>query len=141
MTERVLVRSLLLDSGVRTTLLPALAKSEAAKRFKLWPSIEVMAQLESGGESVTFSAVEARVPEDSQKHLLSAAIFADNTGEVFSQEQARLYLSILESEDAKLRAEELRARLKVAERAGDWDEAFRLTAELTGLQRSQNRRP
>ena len=140
MTERVLVRSLLLDGDVRSTLLPALSLSEAAKRFTLWPSIEAMAQLSSAGEPVTFSAVEARLSEESQKNLLSTAVFADSSGEVFSQEQAIVYLGVLESEDAKLRAEELRGRLKVAERAGNWDEAFRLTAELTELQRSQPRR-
>jgi hypothetical protein len=71
---------------------------------------------------------------------LSAALFAASSGEVFSQEQAMLYLGVLESEDAKLHAEELRSRLKQAERSGNWDEAFRLTAELTDLQRAQSRR-
>lgn len=140
MAERILVRSLLVDGDVRRTLIPVLAVSEAARRFTLWPSIDAMAQLTSAGEAVTFSAVEERLSEDSQKNLLSQAVFADNSGEVFSQEQALLYLGLLQSEDAKLRAEELRARLKQAERSGNWDEAFRLTAELTDLQRSQPRR-
>jgi DNA primase len=140
MSERVLVRSLLLDGEVRTVLLPALVKSVAARRFTLWPSIQAMAELAEQGEAVTFSTVEGRLPEDPQRDLLSAALFADSSGEVFSQEQAMLYLGVLESEDAKLHAEELRSRLKQAERSGNWDEAFRLTAELTDLQRAQSRR-
>ncbi|HYI95834.1 MAG TPA: DNA primase [Bryobacteraceae bacterium] len=140
MSERVLVRSLLLDGEVRSTLLPVLAKSEAARRFTLWPSIEAMTRLTDEGEAVTFSAVEGRLPESPQRDLLSAAVFADSSGEVFSNEQAHLYLGVLQSEDAKLRAEDLRSRLKQAERTGNWDEAFRLTAELTELQRGQSRK-
>jgi hypothetical protein len=141
MTERVLVGSLLSDGEVRATLLPALMVSETARRYRLWPAIQAIAELENSREAVTFAAVEGRLTEQSQKDLLSTAIFADNTVEVFSQEQALLYLSVLESEDAKLRTGDLRVRLKEAERSGNWDEAFRLTAEITQLQRGQSRRP
>ena len=85
--------------------------------------------------------MEARLTEESHKTLLSGAIFADSSEEVFSRDQARLYLSVLGSEDAKLRAEGLRTRLKQAERSGDMDEALRLNAEFTALQRTQARRP
>ncbi len=57
------MRSLLLDGEVRSELLPALAKSEAARRFTLWPSIEAMTRLTDEGEAVTFSAVEGRLQE------------------------------------------------------------------------------
>jgi DNA primase len=140
MTERVLVRSLLADSEVRQTLLQPLSQSEAVRRFVMWPAIQAVLDLSDTGEQVTFSAVEARLSSDSHKALLSNAIFADTTEEVFSREQAMRYLIVLESEDAKLRADDLRGRLKQAERAGNWDEALRLTAELTQLQRVQSRK-
>jgi DNA primase len=142
MSERVLLRSLLTDPEVRETLIVPLGASEVARTWPAWPVIRAVIELADAGDAVTYPAVEARLADEAQKNLLSGAIFADNTsGEVFSRDQARLYVGVLESEDAKLRAEGLRTRLKQAERSGNMDEALRLNAELTALQRTQARRP
>jgi len=135
MTERVLIRSLLTDAEVRTMLLPAISQAQVARRFAGWPVLEAILQLSESGEPVTFEAVEHRVT-DEMKTLLSNAIFADTSEEVFSLHQAELYLSVLESEDARMRMEDLRTRLRNAERSGHMEEALRLTAELTALQQS-----
>jgi DNA primase len=142
MSERVLLRSLLTDPEVRETLIVPLGASEVARTWPAWPVIRAVIELADAGDAVTYPAVEARLADEAQKNLLSGAIFADNTsGEVFSRDQARLYVGVLESEDAKLRAEGLRTRLKQAERSGNMDEALRLNAEHTALQRTQARRP
>ena len=142
MSERVLLRSLLTDPEVRETLIVPLGASEVARTWPAWPVIRAVIELTDAGDAVTYPAVEARLADEAQKTLLSGAIFADNSsGEVFSRDQARLYVGVLESEDAKLRAEGLRTRLKQAERSGNMDEALRLNAELTALQRAQARRP
>ena len=140
MSERVLLRSLLTDSEVRETLLVPLGSSEAVRTWPVWPVIRAVIELTDEGEPVTYPAVEARLVDEAHRTLLSRAVFADSSEEVFSRDQARLYLGVLESEDAKLRAEGLRARLKQAERSGDMNEALRLNAELTALQRTQLRR-
>jgi len=93
--------------------------------------------LHENGEDFSFPNLEVRLTEHMQK-LLSAIFFADSNGEVFSREQAAAYVRVLDSEDRKLQAESLRARLKQAERSGDIPEAFRLEEELSRLQRSRN---
>jgi len=140
MTERVLLRSLLADGDVRDILLPPLATSATAQRFAVWPAIRAILELANAGEHVNFHAVESRLEQDSQKTLLSNAIFADTSGEVFSSEQARLYVGVLESEDCKLRGDALRVELKQAEKSGDRDEALRLMAAITHLQQTKVRR-
>jgi DNA primase len=140
MSERVLLRSLLTDPEVRETLLVPLGSSEVVRTWPAWPVIRAVIELTDAGEPVTYPAVEARLVDETHRTLLSRAVFADSSEEVFSRDQARLYLGVLESEDSKLRAEGLRTRLKQAERSGDMNEALRLNAELTALQRTQLRR-
>ena len=139
-SERVLLRSLLTDPEVRETLIVPLGASEVARTWPVWPVIRAVIDLANAGEAVTYPAVEAQLADETHRTLLSRAVFADSSQEVFSRDQARLYLGVLNSEDARLRAEALRARLKQAERSGDMDEALRLNAELTALQRTQSRR-
>jgi DNA primase len=139
-SERVLLRSLLTDPEVREILLVPLGTSEVVRTWPVWPVIRAAIELTDAGEPVTYPAVEARLVDETHRTLLSRAVFADSSEEVFSRDQARLYLGVLESEDAKLRTEGLRARLKQAERSGDMNEALRLNAELTALQRTRLRR-
>ena len=102
--------------------------------------IQAVLDVSDAGEAVTFATVDARLTVETHKGLLSTVVFADSSEEVFTREQAIRYLSVLESDDAKLRMEDLRLRLKQAERAGNLDEAIRLTGELTQVQRVQSRK-
>ena len=52
---------------------------------------------------------------------------------MFTGEQADTYLRMLELEERKAAMEDLRVRLKQAERAGDMQEAFRLMQEMTSM--------
>jgi DNA primase len=140
MTERILLRSLLADPEVREALVERLRESAAARRFLSWPVIQAVLDVSDAGEAVTFATVDARLTVETHKGLLSTVVFADSSEEVFTREQAIRYLSVLESDDAKLRMEDLRLRLKQAERAGNLDEAIRLTGELTQVQRVQSRK-
>ena len=92
--------------------------------------------LAEAGEQVTLAAVESRLDQDSQKALLSSAIFADTSEEVFSREQAKLYVEFWSRRIPRLRADDLRTELKQAEQSGNRDEALRLMAELTQLQQT-----
>jgi DNA primase len=134
--ERILLRSLITDAGVRGQLLPFLQASAAARRFAIWPILEVLIALNELGEDCSFTTIESRLSEAMQG-LLSAAFFADSSGEIFSLEQATSYTRVLEAEDRKLEIEALRSRLKEAERSGNTTEAFRLIDELNSLKRCQ----
>ena len=140
MTERVLVRSLLRSADAREVLMQVLPGSEAVRQFSVWPILDVIFALHNTGEVVSFEAVDSRLSDPVQKTLLSGAIFADTSEEIFTREQASAYAAVLHLEDSKLRAGVLRAQLKEAERSGNLNEALRLTGELTVLQRTQSRR-
>jgi DNA primase len=140
MTDRVLLRTLITDPDCRDILVDALAKSDAARRYSSWPVLQAILQVAEDGQSITLDNVERLLTEPSHKSLLSSALFADTSEEVFSREQALLFVTVLQADDTKLRAESLRAQLKQAERSGNWDEALRLNEELTVLQRTQSRR-
>jgi hypothetical protein len=116
--------------------MPAVRASAAARRFAIWPILEVISELTENGGDCTFTTIESRVSE-SMQGLLSGALFADSSEEIFSLEQAASYVRVLNLEDQKLQVESLRARLKEAERNGNTSEAFRLIEDLNRLQRSR----
>jgi DNA primase len=85
MTERVLLRSLLVSADAREVLLPVLPGSEAVRRFSVWPILETIFALNDAGEVVSFEAVDARLSDPAQKALLSGAVFADTSEEIFTR--------------------------------------------------------
>jgi DNA primase len=139
-TDRILVRTLVCDPESREVLIEALAKSEAARRYHSWPVLQAILRVAEDGEAITIDNIERQLEDPLHKSLLSSALFADTSEEVFTPEQAQVYVGLLRADDAKLREDSLRAELKQAERSGNWDEAIRLTGELTLLQRTQMRR-
>jgi DNA primase len=133
-SQRVLLRSLVIDATVRDMLLPHLQASQAARRYEIWPIIEAIADLSESGEEISFTVIEARL-EDRPRELLAKVLFADSSEEVFSFEQALAYVDVLASDEQKLATEELRVRLKEAERIGNTEEAFRIMDRLSNVQK------
>jgi DNA primase len=130
--ERILLRSLVASAEIRETLLPRLRHSAAARKYAVWPVIECM--ISSQDSAFSYENLESTLPER-EKSLLTAALLTDNSDEVFTKEQALAYLTILESDDAKLRIMDLRERIKQAEREGDLAGARQLTVDLLEMQR------
>lgn len=140
MTERVLVRSLITGDETRDAVLDVLRRSEAVRRYAVWPILQAALAAADAGDPVCFDTVETRLPEAAHKALLSALIFADTSDEMLSREEVMSCLEVLDADDTKLRVQELRAQVTKAERSGNWDEAIRLNEELTRLQRTQSRK-
>ncbi|HYP07500.1 MAG TPA: DNA primase [Bryobacteraceae bacterium] len=140
MTERVLVRSLFCGEETRDAVIDVLRRSEAVRRYAVWPILQAALACADAAEPVTFEAVEQRVAEPAQKTLLSSLIFADTSDETLSRDQVMSCLEVLDADDTKLREQELRAQVTKAERSGNWDEALRLNEQLTILQRTRARK-
>jgi DNA primase len=140
MTERVLVRSVMSEGETRDTVLDVIRRSEAVRRYAVWPILQAALESADAGEPFKFEAVEARLTESAHKGLLSSLIFADTSDELISSEQVMSCLQVLDADDTKLRVRDLRAQVIQAERSGNWDEALRLNEELTLLQRTQSRK-
>ena len=134
MSERILVRSLVADAGVRAVLVPRLRASPILENYASRAILAVIFALHDSEPDFTFHALEERLDEG-QNSLLAETVLADNTDEVFTREQADSYLRMLELEERKAAMGVLRARLKQAERAGDMPEALRLNQELNNLGR------
>jgi hypothetical protein len=99
-----------------------------------------MFALDANGGRFNFEDLHARLEEGDQ-NLLAHAVLNDDQ-EVSREEVMAAVDSIRRTEDQHRRAL-LKGRIKEAERAGNWQEALRLAAELQGLEQSsrgQNQR-
>ena len=138
MSERILVRSLVADAGVRAVLVPRLRASPILENYASRAILAMIFALHDSEPDFTFHALEERLDEG-QNSLLAETVLGDSTDEVFTREQADSYLRMLELEERKAAMGVLRARLKQAERAGNMPEAFRLMQKMTELGRSVDR--
>jgi DNA primase len=135
MSERILVRSLVADPQIRAILVPRLRSSVLLPRYECRSILITIFALQDSDPDFSFHALESRL-DDNQKHLLAEAVFADNTEEGYSPEQAEAYLRRLELDEREAAIAELRNQLKQAERNGDMQTAFRLMQEMTMLRNS-----
>lgn len=137
-TERILLRSLVSSEDCREVLLPCLEASQTARRFTIWPIIQILAEMARDGEELAYGEIENRVAEP-DRDLLSAAFFADSFEEVFSREQALAYARVLEYGDREATINGLRAQVKQAERSGDTAGALNLMQQLNSVEKGQKR--
>jgi DNA primase len=136
-SERILLKAVLFDAEAREAILPALRQLPVLEQLVTRRVFEaVMAAAESDG-AVEFERVEARL-EDASRALLHEVAFADDTAEDGSAlEQAVACIRALEEKGVEMRRSELRARVKNAERAGNFDEALSCMKQLRELERAE----
>jgi DNA primase len=132
--ERILLNAVIESAEVREEILPML-RADLIAGFQTREIFETLRQM----ETVTFSGLDARLSPPLQK-LLHDTVAADDIGEEgTSLESARSCLRKLESDAAKRKIDELRARVKSAEREGHVEEALEWMAELGQLEREARR--
>jgi len=92
--------------------------------------------LHSGGGTVTYEELHARLEEGDQE-LLAFAVLRDETdGSVVSLSLGEECLRSLQRSGLKTQVAALKARVKEAERSGDLQAAFRLAEELHDLEKA-----
>jgi len=91
--------------------------------------------LHSSGAAVTFGAVNARLEQSDQVLLAEALLSEDTEGQDLNIDHGRRCLDSLRRSEEQARKAELKAQVKQAERAGDFNEALRLNEELVRLER------
>jgi DNA primase len=129
-SERQLLRAILENDVARAQLPPRLRQAGVHKTFLSAKIFETMLRMIEDGAPFSYTTVEARL-EDSDKELLAKAVLDDEeVQETPTIEQAAACLERLERDAQKSGAADLRERIKAAERAGDFAEALRLTAEF-----------
>jgi len=128
--ERMLLNVLLADAEMRAVILRELRPLETVSRFHTRRIFQAIFALEDAGERVAFDNLHARLEEADQNLLAEVVLSVE---EEVSQAAVEAALESVRLSDGQQRREQLKARIKESERAGKWEEALRLMAELQNL--------
>ncbi len=129
--EKLLLQALLASDSVRAEILPHLdAQTLSAREI-----FEAIRHQHDSGSPVTFSSIEGRLSAPAQALLHDLASADEISDEELALEQARACLRKLGSDRKRKRVDELRAKVKSAEREGRMTEARDIIAELDRLLR------
>ncbi len=131
--ERILLNVLVSNVAVRAEILPRLVP-ELTENFASHAIFDALRLLTDGGQDVSFAVLDARLG-DTAKTLLHEIVAADEIGDDEAcLAQAEACLRRLNEDFRRKRNTELKARVKNAERSGNFEEALRLMAELHSLE-------
>jgi DNA primase len=136
--ENILLNAMVASAEVRAEVLPLLTP-ELIADFATREIFEVLRQLTEAGAGIMFSELDARLTPPLQTLLHSVIAADDIDDEALSLESARACLRKLESGAMKRGVDQLRARIKAAERDGRIAEALELMAELGRLEKEVKR--
>jgi DNA primase len=133
--EVLLLHALMGEAEARAQIAPLLARPNALMRLQARGIFEAALRVIEQGETPTYSNIEARL-EEADRELLARLILADDTlTEGFTIEQAMACARRLSADEQATHREQLRERIREAERAGDSSSAMQLLSELADLER------
>jgi DNA primase len=136
--ESILLSAMVASAEVRAKVLPLLTPDLIAD-FATREIFEVLRQMTEAGAGAMFSELDARLSPALQT-LLHRVIAADDIGDdTLLLEDARGCLRALENARLRRGIDELRARIKAAEREGRFSEALELMAGLGSLEKEVKR--
>jgi len=132
--ERMLLNALIASADVRAEILPEL-DTALTEGFVTSDILDAVRHLDGAGSEVTFSALDGRLA-DSARTLLHEVLAADEIGDdALYGEQARACLRRLETDFKRRQLDQVRDRIKSAEREGRFEEALKLLVELSRLEK------
>ncbi len=131
--ERLLLNAILADEEVGKEILRELQQSDAAAGFASGRVFQAACALESAGGRLNFENLHARL-EEADQNLLAEAVL-EGEAEVTPGAVTAAMESIRRSQQRGLR-DQMKARIREAERGGNSEEALRLMAELEGSDRA-----
>jgi DNA primase len=136
--ESILLNTMIASAEVRAEILPLLTPDLIAD-FTTREIFETLRLIVESGMVVTFSGLDARLSPPLQTLLHSVLAADDIDDEASALALARACLRKLEGSALKRRVDELRARIKSAEREGRIAEALELMSELGHLEKEVKR--
>jgi DNA primase len=136
--ERILLNALLTDENLREDAVEQLKPLEATiASFPTRRIFQAMFALTGSGGRFGFDEVHARLEEPDQ-NLLAHSVLAEDA--VVSRDEVFAAIASMRRSEDQLRRSQLKGRIKELERAGRWEEALQLTAELQTLEQSARMR-
>jgi DNA primase len=136
--EKGLLNVLLSDIEGREALLNELPKIEVLQLLAARRIFQAIQAIHGSGAPLDFDAVSSRVEEADQRLLAVSVLSAEGEGHDFTLEYGMQCLDSLRRSDRQQRVQELKRRIKEAERTGNLAEAMRLAQELQKLERQPN---
>jgi DNA primase len=135
--ERLLLNSLLASEAARDHVIPPLREMPAVDAFVTKNVFRALFALHADTAEFRLSDLEGRLSE-ADRDLLSTVVFADEVlEEEKASEQALSCLRTLKAQDPKSEVAALRAEIKAAEHAGNYQEVMRLSALMVELDRQR----
>jgi DNA primase len=137
--EKGLLHVLLSDIEGREGLVAELGPIEILQRVAMRRIFQALLAVHAAGQPLDYDAVNSRL-EDGDQNLLAATLMsADADAHNFTLDYGIQCLESLRRCDREDRRQELKARIKDAERAGNLAEALGLAQELQRLERKGGR--
>lgn len=127
-----------LQPQMRAEVLAGLRSLDAASRFASHRIFQAALALEDAGAGWGFDELHARLEPADQNLLAEVALQED--GEI-TPEMVRAAMESVALDDRLWRRDQLKARIREADRAGNREEALRLIGELSGLERAGRSTP
>lgn len=130
-TDRILLSLLLNDSDARAQLMDRLRELPSLKQLATAPIFETLIAMHSAGETVSFNTIHDRL-HPSMQEALSAAVLDSSHGAATLEEGLECIEALRLSNRTSL-IQELKTRIKSAEREGRIKEALELARELSQI--------
>lgn len=131
--ERLLLNALFADAETGDRLAAELKSLDAISRLSSRRIFQAVLTLADSGVRLSFENLHARLEEGDQNILAEAVLQGDSE---ISAEDVNAALRSMRRSSDRYEREQLKVRIKESERAGKWEEALRLMAELEGIERA-----
>ena len=137
--EKGLLNVLLSDVPGREELVGAMQNLEILQRVAMRRIFQAAIAVHTSGLPITFDTVDSRLEPADQSMMAVAVLSGDSEGNEFTLEFGARCLESLQRSDGTYQKQELKKRIKEAERTGNLMEALRLAQELQTLERRRDR--
>ncbi len=135
--ERLLLNAILADEEVGKQIVGQLQQSDVVASFASRRVFQAACALVAAGGRLNFESLHSRL-EEADQNLLAQAVL-EGEPEVTAAAVAAAMESVRRSQ-GRDRRDQIKARIREAERAGNWEEALRLAAELEEIDRAARSR-
>ncbi len=135
--ERLLLNALLAAPELRGEIIAGIKSLEAIGKFSSRRIFQTVFALDAAGGRLTFEDVNARLEEPDQQLLAEAVLREDAPS---SRDEVLAAVESMRRSEEQHRRAQFKTRIREAERAGNREEALRLTEDLERFERAARER-
>ncbi|MCU1260909.1 MAG: primase [Bryobacterales bacterium] len=125
-SDRILISVMLLDADARQQLIPSLKELSVIQQSPAGRIYEALFALDEAGAPIHYANLHDRLEDIERKALSATLLGGDSNDSSLTLEAALCCLDTLRSKERDGKASEIKARIRDAERAGNFQEALAL---------------